>query len=494
MTTTRRFAFNVTMNWIAMAVGMVVPFFLTPYVVKHLGSTGYGVWILAVSTVSYLNLLDMGMRSAVIRFVSKAEAEGKVEDVQSAVGAALWFRLLLAVVVAIMSVVLAVLFPHLFKVPAEMMRAGQITVLLCALGVAITLITGVFGAVLSAIHRFDVLSWVTMTQTLARAGGVLLILRSGRGLVSLAIWELIIISAAGALTVVVACKLFPPARVRVKKPQMDVLRKIWSYSFTTFLWIVAVQIIVNTDNMVIGAFLSASVVAFYSIGGSLASYAGQVVGALSTTFTPLASNLDAGGRIDQLQKLLIRGTQATLALALPISLTLLIRGKTFIGIWMGAKYSEISGTVLQILMISQFFGVADSTAGAVMMAMDKHKPAARWAMIEAAINLGLSIVLVKTIGLYGVAWGTAISMSLVHLLFWPRYIQKVLGISARRFMWEGWTKISLCAIPFAAASYWIDRHTHPHNLITYFGSVIGTLPIFAVAVLVVFPRRRCTNS
>ena len=54
---------------------MVVPFFLTPFVVGHLGSLQYGIWIVSVSTVSYLALLDLGMRSAVIRFVARAQAQ-----------------------------------------------------------------------------------------------------------------------------------------------------------------------------------------------------------------------------------------------------------------------------------------------------------------------------------------------------------------------------------------------------------------------------------
>ena len=80
----KRFALNVGMNWASMAVNMVVPFFLMPFVVRHLGPVGYGVWILAVSTVSYLNLLDLGLRSAIIRFVSKSTTEGKIDEAQKA--------------------------------------------------------------------------------------------------------------------------------------------------------------------------------------------------------------------------------------------------------------------------------------------------------------------------------------------------------------------------------------------------------------------------
>lgn len=486
MATTKRFAFNVVMNWLSMGVGMLVPFFLTPVVIHHLGATAYGVWILAVSTVAYLNLLDLGLRSAVIRYVSKADAQGDIEEAQKAIGAALWFRLLIAAGAVILSMLLAVVFPHLFKVPAELARAAQITVLFCALGVAITLVTGVYGAVLGAVHRFDVLSGVSVAQTLARAGGVILILRSGHGLVTLAYWEFAIVFATGLTTWISAMKIYPACRVRLGKPDFETLKKIWSYSMTTFIIVIAVQVVFNTDNMVVGAFLSVGVVAFYSIGGSLVAYSRQIVSAMATTFIPMASGMEASGKSGQLQRLLVRGTQATLALALPISLALLFRGKTFIGLWMGPQYSEISGNVLRILMISQFFGIANTTAGQIAFGVEKHKAMARWAIIEAGLNLGLSVLMVKAIGLYGVAWGTAIATVLVHLIFWPRFVQRELGVPIRTYIWDGWMKITLCAIPYGFACAYADRHWHAGSILVFFSQILITLPVYAICVLLVF--------
>jgi O-antigen/teichoic acid export membrane protein len=207
----KRFAFNVIMNWIAMAVGMVVPFFLTPLVVHHLGPTGYGIWILAASTVSYLTLLDLGLRSAIIRFVSKADAQGNIEDAKKAIQATLWFRILVAAAIIVLSLVLAALFPYLFKFPPDLQRAAQITVLMCSLGVAVSMISGVFGAVLNAIQRFDVLSTIGMVQVIARAGGVVVILLTGHGLVTLAYWELAVALLSGAAFFGAALKLYPLA-------------------------------------------------------------------------------------------------------------------------------------------------------------------------------------------------------------------------------------------------------------------------------------------
>ena len=486
MAGTKRLAINVLMNWAAMAVNMVVPFFLTPFVVRHLGPAGYGVWILVVSTVSYLALLDLGLRSAVVRFVSKAQARGDLGEASNAIHVALWFRLVIAGGVCLLSFVLAALVGHMFKIPRELVYPAQVTTVLCALGVAVTLVSGVFGAVLAANHRFDLLSYITVVQTLIRASGVLLILWSGRGLVALAGWELTVLALVAVVTTGLALKVYPFSRVRLGKPDMTVLRRIWSYSFATFIFMVAVQIVTNTDNMVVGAFLSVSTVTLYAIGGSLIGYAQQVSGALSGTFTPLASGYEASGRYDQLRTMLIRGTQSTLALALPVAVALFFRGETFIDLWMGPQYGPVSSKVLRILLISMFFAVADSTAGSIMMAIEKHKPVANNALFEAFFNLALSLVLVKTIGIYGVAWGTAISMALTHIAFWPRYNHKILGVKPSTFILEGWGKALLCAVPFAVVSAAADRYWHPQHMVVFFAQILATLPVYALTVLLVF--------
>ncbi len=486
MAGTRRFALNVMMNWVATGVGMLVPFFLTPYVVRHLGTAAYGVWILAAATVSYLNLLDLGMRSAVVRFVSKAYAQGALDAMREVIGAALWFRVLIAAVVALASVALAVVFPAMFHVPEGLRHASQVTVLAVALGVAVSLVSGVFGAVLAAMNRFDRLSTITVLQTTFRACGVLVILTHGGGLIGLAFWELTVLVLAGLAVTATAMATVREARVRVRRPDPAVLRQIWSYSLVTFVWIIAVQVIVNSDNLMVGHFISVEMAAFYAIGGSLMTYSGQVVSALSTTFTPMASGMEASGRLDDVRRLLLRGTQATLLLLLPISTALFFRGRTFIGLWMGPSYMEISGTVLQILLISGLMGTATSTPGAVMMAIGRHKAPAYFALVEAGVNVLLTLLLVKRIGVYGVAWGTSIAMVTVSLSYWPTYVRRVLNVPGARLVLEGWIKPLTCAVPYGVVCWWADRMWHPTNLLTFFAEILVTLPVYAASVGLVY--------
>ena len=117
--------------------------------------------------------------------------------------------------------------------------------------------------------------------------------------------------------------------------------------------------------MVVGAFVSAAAVTFYSIGNSLCRYTQQLVAAMTMTFTPAASTYEAEGHTASLRALYYNGTRATMAVSLPIVITLIVRGHSFIGVWMGPQYAKSSGTVLAILAIALFFALQNSPAVAI---------------------------------------------------------------------------------------------------------------------------------
>ena len=80
---------SVLSNWFATAAGLAVGFFLAPFIVHRLGNVAYGVWVLAISCINYLGLLDLGMASSVIRFVSKGHATQDHEGASESLSAVL---------------------------------------------------------------------------------------------------------------------------------------------------------------------------------------------------------------------------------------------------------------------------------------------------------------------------------------------------------------------------------------------------------------------
>jgi len=497
MVTYRQFVRNVLVNWLAMAANMLVPFFLSPFTVHHLGSALYGIWVLIISSVIYFNLLDLGLRNAVVSFVAKAYTEKAHEEARRIISTAIWLRIGIGVLIVILSATLAAVFPLVFSIPPALFATVRIAVMATALGIALSLVFGITGAILAAIHRFDVTSSVTIARVALRASGFVWLMSNGHGLVALAVWELSVAILVGVAQTWLCLRAYPELRAGLDKPDLETARKIWTYGAYASVITFAGAILYYTDNIVVGALLGSTAVTFYAIAGNLGSSAREVVAALSTTFTPLASSLDAAGKSEQLRKLLIQGTRASLVLFLPISYALIFRGQTFIGLWMGHEYAAISGRILQILLLNYMLTTANVTSGNIAYGLAKHRPIMVWALIEAAVNLGLSIVLARRIGVYGVAWGTAISGVICNLLFWPRYIGRLAEISTGEYLWKAWAPAVMASVPFAIACWCEERYLTATSLPIFFLQILWILPLcFATSLLLwkkeatVYFRRR----
>jgi O-antigen/teichoic acid export membrane protein len=482
----RHIARNVMFNWFGAIASMAVGFFLSPFILHRLGDVAYGVWVLAISVVAYLALLDLGMQSSVLRFVSKGHTKGDHQGASEAISAALWVRLQISVVALVLSVGLAAIFPLAFKVPAQLASDAREAILLIGITTAITMSMGVVGGVLSALNRYDLQNYVILAQTALRVIGVIVALRTGHGIVAIALVELVAALFGNLMLIWVARRLYPELRIQLKKPKRETLQQIWSYSWYAFLTTVAVQLVYQSDNLVVGKFVSVSAVTFYAIANSLCRYTTQVVGSMGSTFVPAASTYEAAGDSSSLLGLYKNGTRATLMISLPILVTLIIRGPSFIGLWMGPQYAQKSGIVLIILASSLFFSYANRTAASIAFGIEKHKTMAIWAIGEGIANLSLSIILVHWYGIYGVAIGTLIPSLIVQTALWPRHISKLVGLSAFEVLWSVWTPMFLSAIPFALATYALDVLLPAPNLTVFFLQVVATLPIFFITVGLVF--------
>ncbi len=478
---------SVVFNWLALAISIGVAFFLSPFIVHRLGNVAYGVWTLINSMIAYMGLLDLGMRGAVTRFVSRYHSQGEHLESSRAVSAAFWLRAGIGLVVVSLALILPSVAIAVFHISPEMQMATRWTIGVAGMSFAVTLAFGVFGGVLSALQRFDLLSGVGMLQTLLRATGAVWLLKSGHGIVSLAVWELIVVVIANIALTTLSLRVYRELQILYRPPESAILRQLWGFSSYLLLVNICGQIVYYTDNVVVGAFVSAGAVTFFTIAGGLIEYARQVVAALGGILFSLASSLEAQGQQTELRRLLIQGTRATVLVGLPIQAALFFGGHTFIALWVGPEYAAISGRVLQILLVAQVFAIANYTSFNVVCGLNKHKPVALMGLAEAAANLVVSIVLVRQIGLEGVAWGTVIPSMAIHLLFWPRYICKTLEMPIVDYVWGAWIRSGLAVAPFGLACYLADRYWVPANLTYFFIHIAVLCPTLLVGIAVSFP-------
>src|SRR6202789_2668959 len=108
---------NVGSSWSALAVNVVVGIFLSPFIVHRLGDAAYGIWVLIFSVTGYYGLFDLGIRSSIIRYVSKYTATDEKEELTRFVNTSLFSYSAIGVLSMTLTVVLSSYVAKLFRIP-----------------------------------------------------------------------------------------------------------------------------------------------------------------------------------------------------------------------------------------------------------------------------------------------------------------------------------------------------------------------------------------
>jgi O-antigen/teichoic acid export membrane protein len=468
---------SIASNWGRYVFSVVLGFFLAPYIVWHLGNAGYGVWSLIGSLTGYLGLFDLGVRGAVTRYVARFHAQADHNRSSEVASAAMAVFLTTGMAAIAVSVLLATLVLSRMNVPPQYLFAARLVLILIGGSVTVSLIDGVYGGILVALQRFDLSNAIEITNSGLRAVAIVAALSHGAGLITLACTHLFFALTRLIANLLLAHKLYPGLRVRPWSADRQSLRLIWSFSVFSFLLHVSLSMIYASDLVVIGSFLPVMAVTFYAIGGSLVEYTRALVTGISQTMTPLASALEARQNGSRLQEIVLRSSSWATMVALPIAATFLIRGSSFIGLWMGPQYEDLSGKVLRVLAISLPFWACCSVVCSAMLGISRHKPIVPVALSEGLCNLALSIFLVRRMGVIGVAWGTLIPNLLATMVFCPWYLRRTLGVPLRRYVVTAWLKPGFAIAPFTLASYGMERYWPAPNLVLFFLQIALCSPL-----------------
>jgi len=68
------------LNYVVIILNMLVGLLYTPYMLRMMGQSEYGLYSLVASVISYLTVLDLGLGNAIVRYTAKFRAEGKTTE------------------------------------------------------------------------------------------------------------------------------------------------------------------------------------------------------------------------------------------------------------------------------------------------------------------------------------------------------------------------------------------------------------------------------
>ena len=479
---------NVLSNWGGFAFSAIVNFLLAPFVVRHLGNSLYGISVLIMSLTGYLGLLDLGVRGAMIRYVAKFQSRSEHDEASRFTSAALVVFGAVGILAVSVSLALAV-WADSISVPGISPGWTRILFVLGGLNVAASLISGVFSGIPMALQRFEHVNAIAILSTIFRALLIVLALSTGGGLVALVCVQFVYTVAATLASVWVSQRLYVQLRIRIGEIERRYVSLILSFSAYSFSLTIFDTAVMYLNSVLLGAFQSASLVTFFWIAASLVNYSRTLVAGISKTSTPLASAMEARGDTRGLQRAMMNGASYATLVILPIAATFALRGKSFIGLWMGPEYAELSGRVLWILTLGLAFSASSQVALATMLGISKHRAVVPAFFVQALCIFAGSLVTVRPLGVVGVAWSTTLPYLAVSLFFWPWYLRQSLQIPVRGFVFSAWVRPAMAGVPFALCTYAMEKLWPAPNLVLFFLETGAILPTALVGYWYVYLTR-----
>ena len=439
------------------ALGLV----LTRLMVRGLGDASYGLWVAVFSLTGYFGLFDQGVRPSLVRYLSRDHARGDVTGMSRTLSSALALGAGIGVLVMLVTVAVAAgLGRWLHHLTPDQIETGRSIVLIAGTSVAVGFPLGVFGAALSGLQRYDLANGIGIAVSLLRFLAFVAVIRGGGGLIGLA-WASLAMNLLGhAVSLVWVLRLIPGLELKRAHVSRESLRLIGAYGGLAFLGALAASITFQTDALVITAFLGTALVTPFAFAANPVEYARSFVYTATQVLAPTASEFETRGEKEKLHQMVIAGTKYSVLVSWPVLAGLLIFGRDFLVTWVGERYAS-AYPLLVLLTVPTFLSLPQSASAAVLYGVSRHRGVVLLSLLNAVLNLGLSLLWVKPFGLSGVAAGTAIPLFLVFGIGMAVFTCRALQLPARRYLIDGMAKPGLATLAFALPAWLVEWRWHP---------------------------------
>jgi O-antigen/teichoic acid export membrane protein len=480
----RRLLSSTIANYIGQFVTLATGFFLTPFVLHQLGPTHYGLWVLIGSIAAYGTLLDFGIWGAVVKYVAEYRARGELAYAHNLVATALIFYVIMGLAAATLSIAIAPLIPGLFQITDQDRETAVWLAVLSGLSVGVSIPSVTAIAVLHGLQRFDLVNLLTVTGTLLVAAATVVVLLLGGGVLGMTAVAIPLTLLMQIPSIWLVNRIAPELHFGWRGARMSAVRPIVSFSSSLFVMQLAWRLQTKTDEVVIGAFLPVSSVTPYALAHRLSEVITLLGGQSTKAMMPLASQLDAGSEWGRLRALYVASSRLILALATLVSATVVMLAGPLLTVWVGAAYVD-SAHLVTILTVASLIEVSQMPAISLLQGSARHRPLAAMAAGAAIANLVLSLILVRSLGVAGVALGTLIPEAVVSFGFVLPYATRTMGVSAWTVVRDMWLPALLPAIPLAITLYGFQLIAGLESLPTLLIAAAVGSAVYVTAYLVV---------
>jgi O-antigen/teichoic acid export membrane protein len=464
----RRFAVNVIWNWGAVAISVFTAFFLSRYVIRKLGDENYGMWALTASLAEYYWIMDLGFRSATVKFSAHYHAIGESDKVNEILNTALFYSACVGpLILAGNYFLLPWLTSHMQVHNPLFPKLVTVVVAAWVLGSLFNVFTGC----LEGFQRFDMINRIALVGLAVRSFATAALLFSGYGVFEMALVALVAQVTIHILSFFAFRRVFPQMQFSRMFVKLSAMKTMLTYGSHSVVASIAQRVLNQGAPLMIGYFLPAKFVGYYAAPSRLLDYCVDGIGRIGMVSNPNAAQFVAQDDHHRLINLSVITNRYGLAIFLPVSIFLIVYGPALLSIWINPTFANASSGVLVALVIGITLGQAGQyNSGSILFGMGRHQAYSRALVVEALVVMGGIALAIPRFGVTGAACVIAVMLTLNRGAFTAFLISRELKVGYGWFMASVYQPL-LAAIPALALLFLLRGTVLPGH--SWFQVILG---------------------
>ena len=467
------------------ALNIVIGLLYTPWLIRSLGSSDYGLYALATSFVSYF-LIDFGLGNSIAKYLSGYRAKNQDQEIRDFLGIVYKTYLIICLALALVFTIVYFNIDNIFKgLTVEEIGRFRYVFIIVAFYSVCSFPFNTYIGVLTAYEKFVPLqeSYILQKMTLVISMSIALLL--GFGVFALVLIQLF----AGAVTI-----LFRNYHVRKCNISIN-----WKYSDKTAifdilkfsLWVcvlgICFQLIYGFQTTVLGIVSDTLNISIYNVSHTIYGFVFAFAYGLNGMFMPKVSYIEAGeaDSKEKINSLMIKvGRCQILLIGLMVS-GFFIFGKCFLRLWIGEDFIN-SYYVGLMLIFPTLFVLTEEIPNTLLYVRNKVKYRAIAYSIATVVCSVITYFLSSSLGAMGAGVAIIISIMVFDVIGMNVFYSHKMGIDILSFFRNCHIKYLLPCLLAIIVGFGSSLIIKPESWVTLFVTVFIYVIAYAAIMWLLF--------
>ena len=389
-----RLRINMASSFAATILNVAVTGISYPLYLHFLGYEKYGVWLVLATIITFVQLTNLGIGTAVMKLVAEEHGKNNPQGVQRYVTTAMATLVVAALPALLVLWCCTTRIIALFNLQGA--NAAAAAGLLPYMGIlsVYVFVVQVFGATLSGLGRMDLANYADSAGRIVALCISVVLLSRGRGIESLFISSALSYVLVHALLTCLIKKCGAYRFFSLDNLDRAALKGLLRFGSGVFGSSIVSMLLGPFNKLVITRWVGVSSVPIYEIAFNGSMQIRSLLEAVFRALSPEVSRLSASneaGSLGRMRDIDRRALKIILRFGAPFWLLIIIFAAPLLKLWLGARFVPALPAVFQILMVGTFLGLLGVPSFYILMGLGKTKEI----FIHNVIQSGINAVLVS---------------------------------------------------------------------------------------------------